>query len=177
MAKWSIAAGVPTSIWLGINDPSTISPPLKKVFARPTGGIVIEETLDRPYISSENTRVQSGFHQVTVSMAFLGEEDIIWKLVRDLDPIDDINNQPRTDVHYAMLLLYANSKEKKSFWFPDLQVDGPLTINYNKDRATILPIKFIAVNRDPSVLLMARDTYPALLEQWKFPELQERSPF
>jgi len=175
MSQYSyiIPVGVPSAVFVGnYND----AQPLKKIFAERTGGIKVQENYPRTYVPSLNATVQSGIHTVTLQIAFLAENQLVWNIARGLSVYDSNMNNTEGNQQYTIFLLYADKKVPKCFFFPQIQVTSPLDVNENKDKPTIMPITFTAFNRDPSVVLLQRDSLKNFLYSNNYSSFLERKP-
>lgn len=126
-----------------------------------TNGAVISETLPTVFLPSLGRDIQSGNHTVSVTLTFLGDSDLTTKLARGIPISGDPDDPPGTSL-YSLLLLYPDTTEKSSYYFPSMRVDKNFSANYSKGVVTSVAVTFTGEARSVSTNIFYKDTPAAL---------------
>lgn len=157
MAIDSLALSSFNAIYLGIAGATGT---LIKFQGKKKSNVVISDVTPRVYVPSEAAFVQAGPHSVSVSITFIADSDLVWKVSRGIPLTGTVNDAP-TMTRYCLFLMSNNKVQKKSFWFPNLGIESALNAPYD-GVVTEIPIKFVIQDRDLSTLLIAKGTYSDL---------------
>lgn len=121
-----------------------------------TGGISISATRQDSYEPVMDNAVQSDYQIVTVNMTGYGDDDLFYKISQGINIGGSINDPPSNE-QYRLVLIHP-TEGQHSYYFPKVRTQKSLTLNFNKDKATILPVTLIAQNRNTATQLMVKNT-------------------
>ncbi len=131
-----------------INDYGTTSKLLKIPSLR-TDGVDCEEEQPRDYMPFLGTTVQSGLVKVTCTINFYGSGDLIYKVSRGVSVSGTINAASGQG-RYSILCVYPSITEKRSFWFPDVNIKSAMKIKASKKAPSGISITFEANSISPA---------------------------
>lgn len=117
----------------------------------------ITDRTPKEYIVALNQYVQSGPREITFGLQYYTDSDLPYLLCRNLSTTETDYNAD-SDPSRKYVLFLVNDETKRSWLFPEIQVELDLSVPYGKGQPTTTTCNFRATNLSLAYDLMSTGT-------------------
>lgn len=135
--------------------------PLTRVTALRQDGYTFKDETPSEWLAGMNIKAQTGPREVSLEMTFLTDNDLIYKISRQVAVEGSANDDTEVTTQYVLFIANPDPKGY-SYILHEVSVESASEVPYSKTKATAVRIKFAGRHNRTDYDLLTRGTLTTL---------------